>query len=163
MRSFYQDRLGTNTGKVEETGVFIAAMIILIQGAFAGLMSQVRVGAKQTTDAFMALFLSRCFSKPVMFAKTGSGQTNETKITHLNSGASVCLLQLMSANRVGEQEYLIKNGLVKPFLYKNDHFAKTGSGQTYGKHSQKRPFPLRYLIKLAQLKAWMKQVRTRSF
>ena len=52
MRSFYQDRLGTNTGKVEETGVFIAAMIILIQGAFAGLMSQVRVGAKQTTDAF---------------------------------------------------------------------------------------------------------------
>ena len=58
MRSFYQDRLGTNTGKVEETGVFIAAMIILIQGAFAGLMSQVRVGEKQTTDAFSR----RCFS-----------------------------------------------------------------------------------------------------
>ena len=58
MRSFYQDRLGTNIGKVEETDVFIAAMIILIQGAFAGLMSQVRVGAKQTTDAVsLSVFL----------------------------------------------------------------------------------------------------------
>jgi hypothetical protein len=23
-----------------------------------------------------------------------------------------------------------KNGIFEPFLYKNDHFAKTGSGQT---------------------------------
>jgi hypothetical protein len=23
-----------------------------------------------------------------------------------------------------------KNGIVEPFVYKNDHFAKTGSGQT---------------------------------
>jgi hypothetical protein len=23
-----------------------------------------------------------------------------------------------------------KNGIVEPFIYKNDHFAKTGSGQT---------------------------------
>jgi hypothetical protein len=62
MRSFYQDRLGTNIGKVEETGVFIAAMIILIQGAFAGLMSQVRAGEKHQSFVFTALFLSRCFS-----------------------------------------------------------------------------------------------------
>ena len=110
LKIIFQDGLGTNTGKVEETGVFIVAMIILIQGAFAGLMSQVRAGAKQTTDVFTALFLSQCFSKPMLFAKTGSGQTNETKIAHLNNGGSVCLLQLMSANRVGEQEYLIKNG-----------------------------------------------------
>ena len=53
-------------------------------------MSQVRAGAKQTTDVFTALFLSQCFSKPMLFAKTGSGQTNETKITHLKNGG-VCL------------------------------------------------------------------------
>jgi hypothetical protein len=31
-----------------------------------------------------------------------------------------------------------KNGIFEPFifLYKNDHFAKTGSGQTWGKHSK---------------------------
>jgi hypothetical protein len=33
-------------------------MIILIQGAFAGLMSQVRAGAKQTTDYYGAVSLS---------------------------------------------------------------------------------------------------------
>ena len=27
-----------------------------------------------------------------------------------------------------------------PFVYKNDHFAKTGSGQTEGKHSKKDAF-----------------------
>ena len=26
-----------------------------------------------------------------------------------------------------------KNGLFEPFVYKNEHFTKTGSGQTYGK------------------------------
>jgi hypothetical protein len=32
-----------------------------------------------------------------------------------------------------------KNGIFEPFIYKNDHFAKTGSGQTYGK-LPKMPF-----------------------
>ena len=129
MRSFYQDRLGTNTGKVEETGVFIAAMIILIQGAFAGLMSQVRAGAKQTTDAFTtdAVSLS-VFLKTGDFCQDRLGTNKRNQDHPPKQRGSVCLLQLMSANRVGEQEYLIKNGLVKPFLYKNDHFAKTGSG-----------------------------------
>jgi hypothetical protein len=35
-----------------------------------------------------------------------------------------------------------KNGLFEPFIYKNDHFTKTGSGQTWGK-LQKRTFFLR--------------------
>jgi hypothetical protein len=26
-----------------------------------------------------------------------------------------------------------KNGLFEPFIYKNEHFTKTGSGQTWGK------------------------------
>jgi sodium-coupled neutral amino acid transporter 2 len=30
-----------------------------------------------------------------------------------------------------------KNGLFEPFSYKNEHFTKTGSGQTLGKHSKK--------------------------
>ena len=31
-----------------------------------------------------------------------------------------------------------KNGLFEPFIYKNDHFAKTGSGQTQGKQHSKK-------------------------
>ena len=31
-----------------------------------------------------------------------------------------------------------KRRLFVPFLYQNDHFAKTGSGQTWGKHTQKQ-------------------------
>jgi hypothetical protein len=27
-------------------------------------------------------------------------------------------------------QLLQKNGIFEPFMYKNDHFAKTGSGQT---------------------------------
>jgi hypothetical protein len=30
-----------------------------------------------------------------------------------------------------------KTPLFAPFVYKNDHFTKTGSGQTWGKHSKK--------------------------
>jgi hypothetical protein len=36
-----------------------------------------------------------------------------------------------------------KHGLFEPFMYINDRFAKTGSGQTQGKHSNKRSFFLR--------------------
>ena len=30
-----------------------------------------------------------------------------------------------------------KNGLFEPFVYENEHFTKTGSGQTQGKHSKR--------------------------
>jgi hypothetical protein len=33
-----------------------------------------------------------------------------------------------------------KNGIFAPLIYKNDHFAKTGSGQTLGKTQKKMPF-----------------------
>jgi hypothetical protein len=33
-----------------------------------------------------------------------------------------------------------KNGIFEPFIYKNDHFAKTGSGQTQGKLKNEVPF-----------------------
>jgi hypothetical protein len=33
---------------------------------------------------------------------------------------------------------LSKNASFEPFYTKSDHFAKTGSGQTQGKHSKKR-------------------------
>ena len=33
-----------------------------------------------------------------------------------------------------------KNGLFEPFVYKCDHFTKTGSGQTYGKLNHKNRF-----------------------
>ena len=36
-----------------------------------------------------------------------------------------------------------RNGLFEPLIHKNDHFTKTGSGQTYGK-LPKRPFYLRW-------------------
>ena len=32
-----------------------------------------------------------------------------------------------------KEDAVSKNGLFEPFLYKNEHFAKTGSGQTQGK------------------------------
>jgi hypothetical protein len=35
-----------------------------------------------------------------------------------------------------------KNGLFEPFMYKNEHFTKTGSGQTQGRlHTKKRFSP----------------------
>jgi hypothetical protein len=33
-----------------------------------------------------------------------------------------------------------KTGIFEPFIYRNDHFAKTGSGQTWGKLKKKMPF-----------------------
>jgi hypothetical protein len=33
-----------------------------------------------------------------------------------------------------------KNGIFEPFIYKNEHFAKTGSGQTQGNTQKKMPF-----------------------
>jgi hypothetical protein len=36
-----------------------------------------------------------------------------------------------------------ENGFFEPFIHKNDHFAKTGSGQTIGKALKKRRFPHR--------------------
>jgi hypothetical protein len=38
-----------------------------------------------------------------------------------------------------------KNGLFAPFIYKNEHYTKTGSGQTLGK-LKKVPFSLRCSI-----------------
>jgi hypothetical protein len=34
-----------------------------------------------------------------------------------------------------------KSGLFEPFIYKNEHFTKTGSGQTWGKLHKKTVFP----------------------
>ena len=36
-----------------------------------------------------------------------------------------------------------KNGLFEPFIFKNEHLTKTGSGQTWRNHSKKGPFFLR--------------------
>jgi hypothetical protein len=38
-----------------------------------------------------------------------------------------------------------KNGLLEPFIFKNEHFTKTGSGQNIGKTQNKRPFFLRVM------------------
>ena len=38
-----------------------------------------------------------------------------------------------------------KNGIFEPFIYKNDHFAKTGSGQTWGKLKKRCRFSHREL------------------
>jgi hypothetical protein len=34
-----------------------------------------------------------------------------------------------------------KNGPVEPFIFKNEHFTKTGSGQTLGKLTKRTVFP----------------------
>ena len=44
-----------------------------------------------------------------------------------------------------KEDAVSKNGLFEPFLYKNEHFAKTGSGQTQGKLKNDYRF-LRWLI-----------------
>jgi hypothetical protein len=40
----------------------------------------------------------------------------------------------------GSMRQVSKNGLFEPFIYKNEHFTKTGSGQTQGKLQQKDRF-----------------------
>ena len=40
----------------------------------------------------------------------------------------------------GCADAMSKNALFEPFLYKNEHFTKTVSGQIFGKHSITRPF-----------------------
>jgi len=40
----------------------------------------------------------------------------------------------------GCADAMSKNGLFEPFIYKNEHFTKTVSGQIFGKHSITRPF-----------------------
>jgi hypothetical protein len=53
---------------------------------------------------------------------------------------SVCA---MSASHVGFQAFRVvsKSGLVEPFINENEHFTKTGSGQTQGKLKKKTVFP----------------------
>eukprot|EP01046_Picozoa_sp_COSAG06_P053093 COSAG06_NODE_9095_length_1987_cov_25202.194915_3_plen_78_part_00 len=34
--------------------------------------------------------------------------------------------------------WVSKNGLIDPFMHTNEHFTKTGSGQTYRESTQKR-------------------------
>jgi hypothetical protein len=45
-----------------------------------------------------------------------------------------------------------KNGLFEPFIHKNDHFTKTGSGQTKGKLKKNGPFFLRRGVQALGLK-----------
>ena len=79
---------------------------------------------------------------------TGSNKPQETRLERAIESASL----INEARRRGatDMELLAcvrtavsKNGLFEPFIYENEHFTKTGSGQTQGKHSTKGPFFLR--------------------
>jgi hypothetical protein len=55
-----------------------------------------------------------------------SWQKREITNAHFLSGN--CGGDLVSGNNAADGP--AKNGIFEPFIYKNDHFAKTGSGQT---------------------------------
>jgi hypothetical protein len=51
------------------------------------------------------------------------------------------------------------NGIFEPFIYKNDHFAKTGSGQTYRENSKKDAgFRTQVSLRIVVSRPWLPQV-----
>jgi len=74
-------------------------------------------------NAFLAPF-SLMFASKRSIAKTGSGQTSEKKLSRFK----IVVRFRVAGHR--RKHKVRKTPLFAPFIYKNDHFTKTGSGQT---------------------------------
>jgi hypothetical protein len=66
-----------------------------------------------------------------MFKHLGSGQTPEAKTDYKTMALFFGIFSLSSQNCKLLNLYSVrKRPVVRHFIYKNDHFTKTGSGQT---------------------------------
>jgi hypothetical protein len=114
-RSIYQDRLGTNTGNVEKKGgVLVSAGVSEapprpVHGR--SLVPFLQGGAPEAEAE--ADFAMRCMV------------TDTQRVPRPVKWRNSCIMR-------GKETPLLRH-----FHIKTDAFTKTGSGQTYGKHSQK--------------------------